>query len=122
MSFALLVLAVPAANSLVLAQAPSAAAPDANVGAVETPGVSPPTAASPLASAGTGDVKEGENAGTQAVPELSNLGAAAGGAAGTAAALPSLQGDTTWGGRPAFPQVLLPAFVATPSGLVVCPI
>jgi hypothetical protein len=50
-------------------------------------------------------------------PELSNLGTVAGGAAGAGSALPTLQGDTTWGGRPAIPQVIAPALVATPTGL-----
>lgn len=49
--------------------------------------------------------------------DLSDLGTAPGGAAGVGAALPTLQGDTTWGGRPAFPHVIAPALVATPSGL-----
>ena len=49
--------------------------------------------------------------------DLSDLGATAGGAAGAGAALPTLQGDTTWGGRPAFPHVIAPALVATPTGL-----
>jgi hypothetical protein len=49
--------------------------------------------------------------------ELSDLGSMAGGAAGTGSALPTLQGDTTWGGRPAFPHVIAPALVATPTGL-----
>ena len=50
-------------------------------------------------------------------PEISDLGAMAGGAEGPAAALPTLQGDTTWGGRPAYPHVIAPALVATPYGL-----
>jgi len=47
-------------------------------------------------------------------PELSDLGAMTGGAAGTGAALPTLQGDTTWGGRPAYPHVIAPALGGTP--------
>jgi hypothetical protein len=49
--------------------------------------------------------------------DLSNLGGMAGGAAGTGSALPTLQGDTTWGGRPAFPQVVSPAFTLGYPGL-----
>ena len=49
--------------------------------------------------------------------DLSNLGAMAGGAAGTGSALPTLQGDTTWGGRPAFPQVITPAITLGYPGL-----
>ncbi len=117
MCLALIVLSVSAATSPVLAQAPSGTAPDTNAGAAPSPGTQPPTTETLLASAGTGDVKESENAETQPAPEVSSLGATAGGAAGTGAALPTLQGDTTWGGRPAFPQVIAPAFVATPGGL-----
>ncbi|MGD0899996.1 MAG: hypothetical protein ABR915_19350, partial [Thermoguttaceae bacterium] len=58
-----------------------------------------------------------EKAEPEQPPDLSDLGAMAGGAAGTGAALPTLQGDTTWGGRPAYPHVIAPALVATPTGL-----
>ncbi len=58
-----------------------------------------------------------EKAEPEPPPEISDLGAMAGGAAGTGAALPTLQGDTTWGGRPAYPHVIAPAIVATVFGI-----
>jgi hypothetical protein len=117
MCLALTVLAVSAANSLLLGQTPSATTPDTTAGTAQSLGSGPPAA--PLAPAGAADGRQGETAETQPAPEVSNLGAAAGGAAGTTAALPTLQGDTTWGGRPAFPQVIAPAMVPapTPSGV-----
>jgi hypothetical protein len=57
-----------------------------------------------------------EKAEPEPEPELFDLGAMAGGAAGTGAALPTLQGDTTWGGRPAFPHVIAPALDLTYPG------
>jgi hypothetical protein len=59
----------------------------------------------------------GEKAEPEPATEPSDLGAMAGGAAGTGAALPTLQGDTTWGGRPAYPHVIAPAVVATVFGI-----
>ena len=50
------------------------------------------------------------NRGAAPAPDLSDLGAMAGGAATlTEPSLPFMMGDTTWGGRPAFPQVIAPA-------------
>jgi hypothetical protein len=63
------------------------------------------------------DTQQNEDLDATPPLDLSDLGTASGGAAGPGAAIPTLQGDTTWGGRPAFPQVIAPALVATPSGL-----
>jgi hypothetical protein len=92
--------------------------PDAKAGPVPAPVVKQPNKEAPRSVPGTGEIQEGDRVDPES-PGVSNLGSLAGGAAGTAAALPALQGDTTWGGRAAFPQVIAPALVATPTGLPV---
>jgi hypothetical protein len=75
-------------------------------------GKSPPKSSSsiePYYSGAEADAKK-EEAETSAL-DMANLGGMAGGAAGTGAALPTLQGDTTWGGRPAYPHAIAPAML-----------